>query len=35
MEFAKFAGKVVLVIAVARLVQTMLPIPASVQKYLP
>ncbi len=35
MELAKFAAKVVLVIAVARVIQNALNLPASVQKYLP
>jgi len=35
MELLKFAAKVIVVIAVARVVQNVLPIPATVQKYLP
>ena len=35
MEMLKFDLKVVAVIAVARVVQNVLPIPATVQKYLP
>jgi hypothetical protein len=35
MEMLKFAAKVVVVIAVARVVQNALNLPASVQKYLP
>ncbi len=35
MEMLKFAAKVVVVIAVARVVQQALNLPASVQKYLP
>ena len=35
MELLKFAAKVVLVIAVARVIQNTLSLPASVQKYLP
>lgn len=35
MEMLKFAGKVILVIAVARVVQKTLNVPASLQTYLP
>lgn len=35
MELAKFALKVVVVIAVARVIQNALNVPPSVQKYLP
>jgi hypothetical protein len=35
MELLKFAAKVVVVIAVARVIQSALALPASVQKYLP
>jgi hypothetical protein len=35
MELVKFAVKVAAVIAVFRLAQDLLPVPASVQKYLP
>lgn len=35
MEFAKFALKVVAVIAVARVIQNALSVPPAIQKYLP
>jgi hypothetical protein len=35
MEMLKFAGKVIIVIAIARVAQTALNVPPAVSKYLP
>ena len=35
MEMLKFAGKVIVVIAVARVIQKALNVPANIQTYLP